>query len=123
MTYGSVWSREYIDAHPIPEVSKSLLPWLIKDRREAEEGATFYNSATGKDEHDRQGLQHAERELRRIKSDLALSAKTRDEGDRESSRTAILRWQATGQEEQVEFWRGKVYLLDKVIAVTQGRVE
>ena len=116
MIYGSVWSKETLDSQPLPKVSKSLLPWLIKDRREAETGASFYNSATGKNEHDRQGLEHAERELRRIKTDLA-SAK---EG---TNRAAILSWQMTGQEEQVEFWRGKMYLLDKVIAATQGRQE
>lgn len=113
---GDVWSREYIDANPLPVVSKELVPWLVKDRREAETGGTFYNSATGKHEHDRQGLEYAERELRRINSDLALSVKQGDESDR----TQILRHQAKGQEEQVGFWRGKVYLLDKVIAAAKA---
>lgn len=95
-------------------VSHSLLPWLIKDRREAEEGSTFYDHKDKEEKHDRQGLLFAERELRRIKNDLATEKP-------HTNRAAILRWQASGQEEQVEFWRGKIYLLDKVIAETQRR--
>lgn len=114
--YGSVWSREYIDAEPIPVVSKTLLPWLLKDRREAEEGSTFFNVKEGKDEHDKQGLKAAERELRRIKSDLATEKP-------DSQRALILARQAEGMAERVEAWAGKIYLLDRVISATQGRVE
>lgn len=116
MIYGSVWSKEYIDASPLPVVSRELLPWLKKDRREAEVGTTFFNVKEGRDEHDKQGLEYAERELRRIKADLDMESKKRAPGDRETDRTAILRWQAEGVADQVEFWRGKMYLLDKVIA-------
>ncbi len=110
--YGSVWSKEYIDANPLPVVSRDLLPWLKKDRREAEVGAMV--KATGKDgktetTHNKEGLEHAERELRRIQNDLATEKP-------DSNRAAILRWQAEGMADRVEFWRGKMYLLDKVIA-------
>lgn len=116
MIYGSVWSREYIDSNPIPVVSKTLLPWLLKDRREAEMGSSFFNVKEGKDEHDKAGLQHAERELRRIRSDLATEKP-------DSQRAQILAHQARGMAERVEAWSGKIYLLDKVISATQGRVE
>jgi hypothetical protein len=111
-TYGSVWSTTYIDASPIPVVSRDLLPWLKKDRREAEVGAMV--RATNKDgktetTHNKEGLEHAERELRRIQSDLASERSDTD-------RAAILRWQAEGMQDRVEFWRGKMYLLDKIIA-------
>lgn len=112
MVYGSVWSKEYIDANPIPVVSRELLPWLKKDRREAEVGAMV--RATNKDgktetTHNKEGLEYAERELRRIHSDLA--------GEKpDSDRATILRWQAEGMADRVEFWRGKIYLLDKIIA-------
>lgn len=117
--YGSVWSREYIDSEPIPVVSKSLLPWLKKDRREAEEGAMV--KATNKDgkmeiAHNGEGLERAERDLRRIKGDLAAETPGSD-------RSIILARQAEGMAERVEAWQGKIYLLDKVIAATQGRVE
>lgn len=112
--YGSVWSREMIDSEPLPIVPKALLPWLRKDRREAEEGGTFYDSQSKAHVHDRSGLVYAERELRRLTADLASAEPTSD-------RAAILRHQLAGQEEQVEFWRGKVYLLDRVIAATEGR--
>lgn len=110
--YGSVWSQAYIDAHPIPVVSRELLPWLKKDRREAEEGAMV--KATNKDGkmevmHNGEGLEKAERDLRRITSDLANEKP-------ESDRAAILRWQAEGMADRVEFWRGKIYLLDKIMA-------
>lgn len=112
-TYGSVWSTAYIDAHPLPRVPRDLLPWLKKDRREAETGGTFWNVKEGRDEHDKQGLHHAEREVRRIKSAL-------DDEDPATDRAAILSHQLDGQEQQVEAWRGKCYLLDKVIAATEG---
>lgn len=110
--YDSVWSPEYINTHPLPKVSRHLLPWLIKDRREAETGSTFYNSETKQHDHDRQGLEFAERELRRIKSDLATEKP-------DSQRAIILSRQAEGQQERVDFWRGKCYLLDKIIEETK----
>lgn len=110
--YGSVWSREYIDASPIPVVSRELLPWLKKDRREAETGAMVKaTNNDGKTEltHNKEGLEYAERELRRIKGDLASETPGTD-------RAIILSHQAEGMADRVEFWRGKMYLLDKMIA-------
>lgn len=111
--HGDIFSLAYIDSNPLPQVPKDLLPWLVKDRREAEEGGTFYNSATKVHEHDRSGLHYAERELRRIQTDLA-------EAKPESDRAAILRHQEEGMQQRVVFWRGKCYLLDKVIAATRA---
>lgn len=110
MIYGSVWSKELIDSEPPLKVSKDLLPWLLKDRKQAEEGTMFFNVKEGRDEHDKQGLDYAERELRRIKADLAT------EKSPDTNRAVILAHQARGQQEQVDFWRGKIYLLDKTIA-------
>lgn len=113
--YGSVWSPAYIDAQPLPVVPRELLPWLKKDRREAETGAMVRaTNNDGKTEltHNKEGLEYAERELRRIKADLAGEKSGTD-------RHVILSRQVEGMMERVEFWRGKMYLLDKIIEATQ----
>ncbi len=114
--HGDVFSLAYIDSNPLPQVSKDLLPWLVKDRREAEEGAMV--KATNKDgktetTHNKEGLHHAERELRRIQSALA-------EAQPQSDRATILRKQEDGMQQRVDFWRGKCHLLDRVIAATKA---
>lgn len=110
-----VWDLAYLDSQPIPHISKDLLPWLIRDRREAEVGSgnTCYNPETKEYEPDKQNLNYAERELRRIKTDLANAAPG-------SNRAAILALQVSGQEKTVQFYRGKCHLLDRVIAATKA---
>ncbi len=118
MIYGSVWSREYIDSNPLPVVSKSLLPWLLKDRREAVEGAMAkVTKKDGKMEtmHNGEGLDRADRDVRRLKS--ALEEETKSEV------VEFLTAQLCGAENKAAFYRGKIYLLDKVIEATKGRVE
>lgn len=110
--YGSVWSNATIDGEPLPKVPKHLLAWLTKDCKEAEEGTSFFNVKEGRDEHDKSGLDYAERELRRIRGDLASEKPGSD-------RAIILGRQELGQQERVEFWKGKIYLLDRVIEETQ----
>lgn len=116
-SYGPVWAIPYIDSHPIPVVRKDLLPWLIKDRRQAEVGAMIkVTNKDGKTEttHNKEGLEYAERELRRIVT--ALNGEPHG-----TDRHTILSNQKEGQEERVSFWRGKIYLLDKTISETQRR--
>src|SRR6185295_15128687 len=109
---GEAFARDYIDASPLPVVDPSLLPWLLKDRQEAIDGTTFWNAAEGKDQHDRQGLTYAQRELRRLQSDLAAEE---NPNHPPTNRCAILRIMVTQQECAVRFWEGKCYLLDRVI--------
>lgn len=113
MIYGFAYSPEVLDSTPLPVVPRHLLPWLIKDRKEAEVGTTYYNSETKQHDHDRSGLDYAERELRRIAADLRTPGNSAD-------RNAILSHQLDGQQQRVDFWRGKIALLDRVIAATQA---
>ena len=113
MINGPAFSITVLDAEQLPAIPKHLLPWLLKDRREAVDGSTFYNTQTKEHQHDRMGLTYAERELRRIKVELEQPSNSAD-------RNAILALQFQGQEASVEFWRGKIYLLDKMIAAAQA---
>ncbi len=107
--YGHAFSPEVIAATPLPVVHPSLLPWLRKERVAAVEGSTYWNGK--EDTHDRMGLTYAQRELRRIESDLA---------DAKDDRAAILAIQQTQQRIFVQFWEGKMALLDRIIAATEG---
>jgi hypothetical protein len=115
---GHSFSPTVLEASPIPSVPAELLPWLRKDRREAVDGVTFYNSATGKDQHDRMGLTYAQRELRRIETDIRDAL--RANGDMPNDRTAILTIQRNQQACFVQFWEGKIWLLDRMIAAAQA---
>ena len=88
--YGSVWSREYIDAHPIPVVPRELLPWLKKDR---DNGV---------------GLKKAEQSLRAAKRALVDAT--------DPKVIEFLQIQEASAAGKVAFYAGKIYLLDKVIA-------
>lgn len=110
--YGSVWSREYIDAHPLPIIRPDLLPWLIKDRAEAVEGGYMWDVKTSKQVHDGSGLQKAEQSLRAAKKALT-------ETD-DPKAVEFLKGQLHSAEGKAEFYAGKIYLLDKVIAATQA---
>lgn len=114
--YGSVWSKEYIDAEPLAIVPKHLLPWLIKDRKNAIEGSMEWNSKEKKLMHDGSGLEKAEQSLRAATH--ALADNPSDPVVRE-----FLEFQKGAAEGKVAFYSGKVYLLDKLIAETQRRVE
>ena len=97
-------------------VTKDKLPWLKRDRREAEEGLTRQVTNENGErviEHDRMGLDHARKELRRIQADLAAATTP--------NRQSILRIMVTQQEAAVRFWEGKMYLLDRVIAALEAQ--
>lgn len=112
MRIGDVWSKEYIDSEPIPVVSRDLLPWLKKDRREAMEGAMV--KATDKEGtkivHNGEGLKCAERDVRRSTSALATAT--------DPKAIEFLKIQLGTAEGKAGFYRGKIYLLDKIIAAT-----
>ena len=108
---GSVYSFENIDASPVPRVPKHLMPWIHKDRREAMEGTgiVYIDSKTGEASPDVNHLAHAEKEIRKAKN--ALAAK-----DNSPDRAAILRLQLAQAETKAEFYRGKIRILDRIIA-------
>ncbi len=107
-TYGSVWSKETIDSEPLPTVSRELLPWLIKDRREAVEGV-WGKDSNGKPAHDGSGLDKAKRSLRAAETGLS-------EGPTDAKVLRFLTEQVSTARGKVAFYEGKIYLLDKVIA-------
>lgn len=107
------FSTECIDSEPLPVVSKDLLPWLIKDRREAIDGVYLQDSKLGR-VHDGSGLDKAKQSLRRAKSMLAEITPETDPKTR-----IFLESQLAAAEGKTSFYRGKVYLMDKIIAATQ----
>ncbi len=112
MQYGSVFSKEYIDANPIPVVSPGLLPWLKKDLETAHVGCMVSDKKTGEPVHDRSGLDFAVNELK------GLEAKARETKNAELA--AIYSIQVGWAQKKVEFWRGKIYLLEKIIAAKKN---
>ncbi len=107
-TYGPAFSTITIDSEPLPRVSAHLLPWLIKDRREAIEGG-YGKDSTGKVVHDGTGLDRAQKSLRQ--AEAALAAKPDD-----PKTLTFLEEQLAIAKGKVGFYTGKLYLLDKVIA-------
>lgn len=105
--YGRAFSREVIDSEPVVKLPKELIPWLQNDMREAIEG-TFVKDHKGNPEHDGQGLDKAEKYL---KTTQALLKSEADEKN-----IAFIKVQLANAQNKVEFYRGKIYLLDKLIA-------
>lgn len=110
--YGFAFDKSTIDAAPLPSIPKHLLPWLKKDRKEAVEGV-HHKDSTGQMIHDGSGLEKAEQDLRKVQTDLLAKGNSKD-------RQAILEMQKIGAEINVQFYQGKIYLLDKVIATTES---
>jgi hypothetical protein len=110
--YGPAFALDRLAAETPPTVPKHLMPWLLKDRREAVEGC--YVRRPGEVlELDGSGLEKAERNVRQLESQLAGPSLSVD-------MQAILRVQLEGARGAVEFWRGKVYLLDRIIGRTHA---
>ncbi len=111
MNYSShphtVWAIPYLDTQPVPQIAAHLAPWLAKDRREAVEGA-MQKDSTGKIVHDGSGLEKAERSLRSAQA--ALKSAT------DEKEIAFLQYQCGMAQSKVEFYTGKIHLLDKMIA-------
>lgn len=108
MKTGPAFSIEVIDSEVVPIVPKHLMPWLIRDRREAQEGA-FVKDSSGKTMHDGAGLDKAQKALRQV--EIALTTKQTD-----AKIIEFLQEQLATAKGKVEFYSGKIYLLDKIIA-------
>lgn len=113
--YGPAFSKETIDSQTLPVVSRDLLPWLLKDRKEALEGS-MAKSQNKKGEirmvHDGFGLDKAEKSLRQAEAGLA-------ENPADPKVVKFLNEQVAMAKGKVGFYEGKIYLLDKVIAGIQ----
>ncbi len=110
----NVFSKEYINTVPTTMmVDKAMRPWLIKDRKEAVEGRSILFE--GKLVHDCQGLDYAKKEL------AAVMAKLEDKSlySYNSTLLPIYQIQKVQLEKKVEFWEGKIYILDYLIAATK----
>lgn len=117
MIYGPAYSLTTIDAEPIPVIRPDLLPWLIKDRREAEEGCMVYNAKDQKLVHDGSGLTKAKQAMRAAEA-LAEANAEKMKADPEVA-TFIERQVSTAQD-KFQFYTGKVHLLDRIITATKS---
>lgn len=108
-----VFSLAYIDSQPLPVVSRELLPWLLKDRREAEEGSHLWDTKAGKDVHDGSGLRKARQSLKAATNALADSPT-------DPKVLAFLTEQRGAAAGKVAFYEGKCHLLDRIIAATKA---
>jgi hypothetical protein len=110
-THTHAFSPEGIAATPIPIYPREVIPWLQRDRKDAVEGGTRYNHEKKEIEPDGLGLTYATRELKRLE---------RDRADAEGTRKDILTIMIGQQRYAVQFWEGKINLLDRIIAAAQG---
>lgn len=110
--YGPAFALDRLATETLPVVSKDLMPWLHKDRREAVDGC-MVKDQNGKFGHDGSGLLKAERSLRT--AEAALSANPTD-----PKVLAFLREQVAIARGKVPFYRGKIYLLDRIIGITHA---
>lgn len=106
---GPAFSIEVIDSEPLPQVPKHLMPWIVRDRREAVEGS-MVKDKDGKMVHNGEGLDRAEKSLKQIKAALASNPKE------DYLVARFLEEQFATANGKVEFYRGKIYLLDKIIS-------
>lgn len=109
---GSVFSIDYINAQGIPKVPAHLLPWIVKDRREAEEGCMVYDVEKQKHVHDGSGLTKSLKSLATAKNALA-------EKPTDAKMIAFLTQQISNAEDKVAFYRGKIYILDGILAANK----
>lgn len=105
---GAAFAIPILDSEPIPVVPKHLMPWILKDRREAMEGAMVKDTA-GKVVHDGAGLEKARKSLRQVEAALA-------EKQSDAKVAEFLEEQLATARGKVEFYTGKIHLLDRVIA-------
>ncbi len=111
-THTHAFSPEAIAATPVPVYNREVIPWFKADRQNAIDGKMRYNPDSKQNEHDGQGLDYAQRELDRLERDHAAA----DEGPRKEILSILL----TQQRYAVQFWTGKIALLDRLIAAAQA---
>lgn len=109
-THVHAFSPEGIAATPIPVYNREAIHWFQRDRKDAVEGAMRYNPETKQEEHNGQGLDYAVKELKRLERDL---------GDATGTRRDVLTIMVGQQRLAVQFWEGKIALLDRLIAAAQ----
>lgn len=111
-THTHAYSPEGIAATPVPAYNREVIPWFRKDRQYAIEGSMRYDPKEKVWEPDGMGLEHAARELKRVERDHEAAT-----GDRK----AILAIMLVQQRFAVQFWTGKIALLDRLIAAAEGQ--
>ncbi len=102
------FSPEGVAATPVAAYNRDAVHWFKADRQDAIDGAMRYNPETKQHESNGQGLTYAERELARLERDHAAAT--------EGPRKDILSMLVTQQRYAVQFWTGKIALLDRLIA-------
>lgn len=95
----------------IPAFNRAALPYLLRDRKECVEGGMRYNPETKADEHNGEGIDHARDMLKRIENRL--------QGDVSDNLRAILNVQLVQQRRSVQFWEGKLWMLDQMIRLAK----
>jgi len=108
---GAAFSQEVIDSCVLPTVPENLLPWLLRDKKEALEGCTVKDSK-GNLVHDGSGLERAKQSLHVAEGKLA-------EGHTDAKIINFLREQRGMAQGKVDFYTGKLYLMDKIIEQTR----
>lgn len=110
VVHGNAFSPEVLAITPIPVFNREAVQWLRADRKDAVEGAMRFDPKEKVWEHNGQGLDHAVKELKRLERDLEIASGTRRD---------ILAIMVKQQRCTVQFWEGKIWLLDQMIAAAQ----
>lgn len=112
MIHDHAFSPAVLAHHRIPAYNAAALPYLLRDRKEAVEGGMRYNPETKEQEHNGEGELHARAMLKRLENRL--------QGDISDNLRAILTIQLAQQRVAVQFWEGKLWLLDQMIALAKA---
>lgn len=112
-THVHAFSPEGIAATPVPAYNRDAVHWFQRDRREAVEGTMVWSAKEGKQVHDGTGLEKAQQELRRLRAALA---EEHNPNHPPTGRYQVLTIMVQQQELAVQFWEGKIALLDRYIA-------
>ncbi len=102
------FSPEGVAATHVPAYNRDAVHWFKADRQDAIDGAMRFNPHSKQLEHNGLGLDYAQRELDRLVRDYAAAT----EGPRKDILSILL----TQQRYAVQFWTGKIALLDRLIA-------
>lgn len=117
-THTHAFSPEAIAATHVPVYNRDAVHWFQRDRREAAEGTMVWSTKDGKEVHDGSGLEKARQELRRLTADLAAET---NPNHPPTSRAQVLTILVEQQGYLVQFWTGKIALLDRLIAAAEGQ--
>ncbi len=115
-THTNAFSPEGIAATPVASYNREAVHWFQRDRREALEGSMVWSTKEGKETHDGSGLEKAQQDLRRLRADLAAE---HNPNHSPTSRYQVLAIMVEQQGYLVQFYEGKIALLDRLIAAAQ----